>query len=74
MDYDGVMAVPITFLSKWNPNQFEIITIASGHSWTVYKEDLTKLNFNPNIKYNGGLGVPGVNNDELFQRLIIKRH
>ncbi|MBQ7421033.1 MAG: adenine-specific methyltransferase EcoRI family protein [Prevotella sp.] len=24
-DYDGVMGVPITFLSKYNPNQFEII-------------------------------------------------
>ena len=25
MDYDGVMGVPITFLDKYNPNQFEII-------------------------------------------------
>ena len=24
-DYDGVMGVPITFLDKWNPDQFEII-------------------------------------------------
>ena len=23
--YDGVMGVPITFLDKWNPNQFEIL-------------------------------------------------
>ena len=23
-DYDGVMGVPITFLGKWNPDQFEI--------------------------------------------------
>lgn len=74
MDYDGVMAVPITFLSKWNPEQFEVVTIAAGFSWSTFKDDLIKLNFNPNIKYNGGLGVPGVNNDELFQRLIIKRH
>lgn len=72
-DYDGVMAVPITFLDYYNPNQFEIITIAAGFSWSTFKDDLIKLNFNPNIKYNGGLGVPGVNNDELFQRLIIKK-
>lgn len=72
-DYPGVMAVPITFLDKWNPNQFEIITIASGHSWTVYKEDLIKLNFNPNLKYNGGLGIPALNDKELFQRLIVKK-
>ena len=24
-DYDGVMGVPITFLDKWNPDQFEIL-------------------------------------------------
>lgn len=25
IDYDGVMGVPITFLNKYNPDQFEII-------------------------------------------------
>jgi hypothetical protein len=25
LDYDGVMGVPITFLDKYNPKQFEII-------------------------------------------------
>lgn len=25
MDYDGIMGVPVTFLDKYNPNQFEII-------------------------------------------------
>lgn len=30
MDYDGVMGVPITFLDKYNPNQFEIIGIGNG--------------------------------------------
>ena len=25
MDYDGIMGVPITFLDKYNPKQFEII-------------------------------------------------
>jgi hypothetical protein len=30
-DYDGEMGVPITFLDKYNPDQFEII----GSSWTV---------------------------------------
>ena len=26
-DYDGVMGVPITFLDKYNPEQFEILWI-----------------------------------------------
>ena len=27
MDYDGIIGVPITFLDKYNPNQFEIIDL-----------------------------------------------
>ena len=27
MDYDGIMGVPITFLDKYNPEQFEIVAI-----------------------------------------------
>ena len=27
-DYDGIMGVPITFLNKYNPNQFEILDMA----------------------------------------------
>ena len=29
-DYDGVMGVPITFLGKYNPDQFEIIKFRHG--------------------------------------------
>ena len=29
-DYDGVMGVPITFLHKYNPDQFEIIGVRKG--------------------------------------------
>ena len=29
-DYGGVMGVPITFLDKFNPEQFEIIGMAHG--------------------------------------------
>ena len=30
-DYDGIMGVPITFLDKYNPNQFEIIKFRKGN-------------------------------------------
>lgn len=33
MDYDGVMGVPITFVDKYNPNQFEILGIANSARW-----------------------------------------
>ena len=29
-DYDGVMGVPITFLGKWNPEQFEIVGVSGS--------------------------------------------
>lgn len=29
-DYDGIMGVPITFLDKYNPDQFEILGMTSG--------------------------------------------
>lgn len=31
-DYDGIMGVPITFLQKFNPEQFEILGLGSGDS------------------------------------------
>ena len=36
-DYNGVMGVPITFLDKYNPEQFEILGIANSARWIGYK-------------------------------------
>lgn len=33
MDYDGLMGVPITFLDKYNPDQFELIGNTSDTDW-----------------------------------------
>lgn len=72
-DYDGVMGVPITFLDKYNPEQFEIVGIACGNSWKNYPQTLEKLNFNPNIKYGGGLGTPIINGKPTYARILIKK-
>ena len=42
-DYDGVMGVPITFLDKYNPEQFEIVQFRKGEdgrdlAFTVERE------------------------------------
>ncbi len=37
MDYSGVMGVPITFLDKHNPDQFEILGIANSARWIGYE-------------------------------------
>ena len=44
MDYDGVMGVPITFLYKYNPTQFEIIGIANSARYIGNFPCLTIIN------------------------------
>ena len=43
-DYDGIMGVPITFLDKYNPNQFEIIKFRKGNDEKDFHADFgTKI-------------------------------
>lgn len=37
MNYKGVMGVPITFIDKYNPKQFEILGVANSARWIGYK-------------------------------------
>ncbi|PIY70114.1 modification methylase, partial [Candidatus Roizmanbacteria bacterium CG_4_10_14_0_8_um_filter_36_36] len=37
MNYKGVMGVPITFVDKYNPKQFEILGVANSARWIGYK-------------------------------------
>ncbi len=36
-DYNGVMGVPITFLDKYCPEQFEVLGIANSARWIGYE-------------------------------------
>ena len=56
MDYDGAMGVPITFLDKFNPAQFEIIGIDR-----VLVEELT-----------GKVSRFRLNGKEIYARIVIK--
>lgn len=56
-DYEGVMGVPITFLTKYNPDQFELIGCNRG------------VGQDPNGIYGRGSYVNG---KETFKRLFIK--
>ena len=73
VNYDGVIGIPITFLDKYCPNQFRIVGIACGNSWANYKDILKLLNFNPNMKYGGGLGSPILNGKATYARLLIQK-
>ena len=63
-DYDGVMGVPITFLDKYNPIQFEIIgateSEGKGFSQGLWLQ-ATKIS------------QPMINNTKLYKRLFIRK-
>ena len=62
-DYDGVMGVPISFLDKYNPNQFEIV------GWSRHN----------NLNMDGGYWKKGTCNDALiggklvYRRILIRK-
>lgn len=72
-DYDGVMGVPITFMDKYCPDQFEIIWQASGNAYAnAPREVLEELHFDPTVKYGGGLGAAVVNGQAKYSRILIR--
>jgi len=64
-DYDGVMGVPITFLDKYSPEQFEII----GSDTDVKEGKLPELVY-PN--WSGKLDRGYVNGNRIYSRILIK--
>jgi len=72
MDYVEVTGVPITFLSKYNPEQFEIIWQASGNTRTnAPKEILEQLDYHLHSEDRGG--CPIVNGNRTYSRILIKK-
>ena len=62
MDYDGVMGVPITFLDKYCPTQFEIV------GWSRHND----LNMDGGI-WLGGKNDATINGKEIYRRILIRR-
>ena len=61
-DYEGLMGVPITFLDKYNPDQFEIIGITSNNI------SLKQYWINGFEKYDR----PYINGERKYSRLLIR--
>ena len=64
-DYFGVMGVPITFLDKYNPNQFEILGHTSANDLSPAVE---ALRLDPKNR-NRGL----INGQQKYDRILIRR-
>ena len=63
MDYDGVIGVPITFLDKYCPTQFEIVGITEN-------SDTLSFIYKPNCsKYDR----PYINGKRMYSRLLIRK-
>ena len=70
-DYKGVMGVPISFLDKYSPEQFEIIWQASGNTRaSAPKEVLKRLKYNPHPDDRGGCTI--INGQRTYDRILIK--
>ena len=74
-DYDGVMGVPITFLNKYNPDQFEIVGITdrdnnSGLKMKTYtREDVP----NPGDLNRGAAIKIDKTYKPLYKRILIRK-
>lgn len=62
-DYEGVMGVPITFLDKYNPEQFEIIDI-NPHFFSIVEQGLPKPK---------QLTLHNVGQKDPYARILIRR-
>ena len=59
-DYDGVMGVPITFIDKYNPDQFEILGCSKNYG--------RPKGWDTNINM-----IPIVNGKQKYMRILIRR-
>lgn len=65
-NYDGYMGVPITFMDKYNPDQFQIVGRADAN---IANE--AHVCYIPGFKDKGG--APLVNGKFVYKRILIKR-
>jgi len=70
-DYPGIMGVPITFLDKYNPNQFEIVWQASGNTRASAPSDVLKeVGYKAHPEDRGGCGV--IKGKRQYSRILIR--
>ena len=74
-DYDGAMGVPITFLDKYCPEQFEILGITDrGNQWGLKTKEYT-ISDTPNFADLNRRGAIGSNGSlvSTYARLLIRK-
>ena len=69
-DYDGMMGVPITFIDKWNPEQFEIIGLFCDRRSGNYLINGDSRYIDEGHKSYVG---PVIDGKAFFSRIVIKK-
>lgn len=58
----------------WDCLKYTIVYCpCDDYRWANFTQDLKDLNFNPSIKYGGGLGTGIINGKAKYARIIIKQ-
>lgn len=71
MNYKGLMGVPITFLDKYSPDQFEIVMLANGNARTnVPAKTLKAVKYRRHPEDRGGVGIIG--GRRIYARILIR--
>lgn len=71
-DYFGLMGVPITFLDRYNPRQFEIVMLANGNARTnVDASTLSKVGYSPDPEDRGGVAM--IDGQRSYVRILLRR-
>lgn len=76
LDYDGMMGVPITFLDKYCPEQFEIIGSFNNSDLSTKQSEHYVLSKNTPTLINGKeceWNGPVVNKQPLYKRIVIRK-
>ena len=74
-DYAGLMGVPISFLDKYSPEQFEIVSLAAGNSYANTPPEVLKfVKFVPCVpgSEGAGQGVPVARGQKVYARILIR--
>jgi hypothetical protein len=70
-DYDGIMGVPISFLDKYSPEQFEIIWQASGNTRaSTPPVVLDRMGYSPHPDDRGGCAI--LHGRRTYDRIFIR--
>ena len=70
-NYKGIMGVPITFLDKYSPDQFEILMLANGNARTnVEFSTLQTVGYEQHPEDRGGVTI--LNGRRTYARILIQ--